>query len=73
MIYGVIVACEVGFWVVLLAGLVARYVLRRPRLGGALLVCVPLVDLALLVASVVDLRGGGEAGVGHGTGWRRFI
>ena len=66
MIYGVIVACEVGFWVVLLAGLVARYVLRRPRLGGALLVCVPLVDLALLVASMVDLRGGGEAGVGHG-------
>ena len=66
MIYAVIVACEVGFWVVLLAGLAARYGLRRPRLGGALLVCVPLVDLALLVASVLDLRQGGVAGTAHG-------
>lgn len=66
MIYAVIVACEVGFWVILLAGLVARYGLRRPRLGGALLVCVPLVDLVLLVASVLDLRHGGQAGVAHG-------
>lgn len=66
MIYAVIVACEVGFWVVLLAGLAARYGLRRPRLGGALLVCVPLVDLVLLVASVLDLRYGGQASVAHG-------
>lgn len=66
MIYALIVACEVGFWVVLLAGLAVRYVLRRPQLGAVLLVFVPLVDLVLLVASVVDLRGGGEAGVGHG-------
>ena len=66
MIYGIIVACEVGFWVVLLAGLAARYMLLRPRLGAVLLVCVPLVDLVLLVASVVDLRGGGEAGTAHG-------
>ena len=66
MIYAVIVACEVGFWVVLLAGLAARYGLRRPRLGGALLVCVPLVDAVLLLASVLDLRYGGRAGVAHG-------
>ena len=67
MIYAVIVACEVGFWVVLLAGLAARYLLRRPRLGAALLVCVPLVDLVLLVTSALDLRyGGGEASFAHG-------
>ena len=67
MIYAVIVACEVGFWVVLLAGLIARYVWRRSRLGAALLVCVPLVDLVLLVASALDLRyGRGEADVAHG-------
>lgn len=67
MIYALIVACEVGFWVVLLAGLAARYLLRRPRLGAALLVCVPLVDLVLLVASAMDLRyGGGEADLAHG-------
>ena len=67
MIYGLIVASEVGFWVVLLAGLTARYLLRRPRLGAALLVCVPLVDLVLLVSSALDLRfGGGEADFAHG-------
>ena len=48
MIIAAIVACEVGFWVVLAAGLLARYALRLPRLGGFLLLCVPLVDLALL-------------------------
>ncbi len=67
MIYALIVACEVAFWVVLVAGLIARYSLRRPRLGAALLVCVPLVDLILLGASALDLRlGGGEADIAHG-------
>ncbi|MDQ2583854.1 hypothetical protein [Saccharothrix yanglingensis] len=61
-----IVACEVGLWVVLGAGLVARYVLRMPRLGAVLLVCTPLVDVVLLVATVVDLRAGGEANASHG-------
>lgn len=62
----VVVACEVGFWVVLGAGLLARYALRRPRLGAVLLVCTPLVDLVLLVATVFDLRAGGEATAAHG-------
>jgi hypothetical protein len=61
-----ILACEVGFWLVLAAGLVVRYALRRPRLGGALLVGVPLVDLALLVLTVVDLRRGSPVEAAHG-------
>ena len=61
-----IVACEVGFWVLLAAGLVARYPLRRPRLGAVLLASTPVVDLALFVATIVDLRGGGSAGFMHG-------
>jgi len=56
-----VVGCEVGFWIVLLAGLACRYLLRRPRLGAALLIGVPLVDLILLVASIVDLKQGGQA------------
>jgi hypothetical protein len=60
VIVAVIVACEIGFWVVLAAGLVSRYVLRRRRLSTALLAAVPLVDLVLLVVSVLDLRGGAE-------------
>ncbi|MEV7227010.1 MULTISPECIES: hypothetical protein [Polymorphospora] len=66
MVLAVIVACEIGFWVVLGAGLVARYLLRMRRLGAALLVCVPLVDVVLLVATVIDLRGGATATFVHG-------
>ncbi|WP_197651791.1 hypothetical protein [Carbonactinospora thermoautotrophica] len=66
MIFSVIIACEIGFWIVLLAGLCARYLLRRRRLGAALLCCVPLVDLVLLVATVLHLRGGATAGWEHG-------
>ncbi|ONI84986.1 hypothetical protein ALI22I_31535 [Saccharothrix sp. ALI-22-I] len=61
-----IVACEIGFWVVLGAGLLARYALRMRRLGAILLVCTPLVDVVLLVATVFDLRSGGEAKTVHG-------
>lgn len=66
MLVGLIIACEVAFWVVLAAGLTARYPLRRPRLGAALLLAVPLIDLVLLVASLIDLRSGGEATLAHG-------
>ncbi|WP_407342151.1 hypothetical protein [Pengzhenrongella phosphoraccumulans] len=66
MLVAVIAACEVGFWVLLGAGLVARYALRRPRLGAALLVGVPLVDLVLLAATVLDLRAGSTATFVHG-------
>lgn len=66
MLLAVIVGCEIGFWAVLGAGLVARYPLRMRRLGAALLVCVPLVDLVLLVATVLDLRRGAVANVTHG-------
>lgn len=66
MLLAVIVGCEIGFWVVLGAGLGARYLLRLRRLGAALLLCVPLVDLVLLVATVLDLRRGAVANVTHG-------
>jgi hypothetical protein len=66
MLVAVIVACEIGFWVLLAAGLTARYLLGRRRLGAALLVCVPIVDVLLLVATVIDLAGGATAGFGHG-------
>lgn len=62
----VIVACEIGFWVVLGAGLVARYLLRRQRLSTALLIGVPVTDLVLLAATVADLRRGASADFTHG-------
>jgi hypothetical protein len=66
MLLAVIVACEVGFWVILAAGLAARYLLGRRRVGTALLVCVPIVDVVLLGATVIDLAGGATADLGHG-------
>lgn len=66
MLVILIAACEIGFWVVLAAGLIARYWLRWPRVGATLLVCVPLVDLVLLAATVIDLRNGATATAAHG-------
>lgn len=66
MLVALIVACEIAFWVVLGAGLLARYLLRWRRVSTVLLICVPLVDVVLLVASVIDLRRGAPASVTHG-------
>lgn len=63
-----ILVCEIAFWVVIVLGLTARYVLRLRRLGAALLVGVPVVDLVLLVFIVIDLRGGATAHFTHGLG-----
>ena len=60
-----VIAAEVAFWLILLAGLVIRYALRRPRAGMALLVATPVVDLLLLVVATIDLRRGGEAALPH--------
>ena len=65
MTAALIVAAEIAFWLVLLGGLTARYALRRPRLGAALLLATPLVDVALLAFTVIDLRSGATAGVPH--------
>jgi hypothetical protein len=65
-LYVLIVGCEVAFWVVLFAGLACRYVLRWQRVSKVLLVCVPLIDLALLAFTVVDLRNGANATFAHG-------
>ena len=66
MILIVIVACEIGFWVLVLLGLVARYPLRRRRLGLVLLALTPVVDLVLLAATAFDLNRGATATIYHG-------
>lgn len=66
MIFAAIIACEVGFWVAIVAGLLARYAFDRHRLGGILLLAAPVIDLVLLVLVAVDLLGGGTASWHHG-------
>ncbi|MCQ1986699.1 MULTISPECIES: hypothetical protein [unclassified Arthrobacter] len=61
-----IIGSEIGFWVLLAAGLGARYLLHRRRLGMVLLACVPLLDVVLLAASAADLAQGGRPGSIHG-------
>ncbi|MCD2187417.1 hypothetical protein [Actinomycetospora soli] len=61
-----IVVGEIAFWLFLVAGLAARYVLRAPRLGLVLLAGTLLVDVAVLTTAVVDVRAGGAATFVHG-------
>lgn len=61
-----ILACEVGFWVVLLSGLSVRYLIGLRRTGAVLLAATPLVDVALLVFTVIHLRSGAEAQAADG-------
>ncbi|MEU1041607.1 hypothetical protein ACFYP4_20095 [Streptomyces sp. NPDC005551] len=66
MIIGLIIACEVGFWVLLAAGLTARYLLGLRRTGLALLLGEPLLELVLFAATALDLKRGAEPGWEHG-------
>ena len=66
MIYAAILASGIGFWALIAAGFIARYPLRRPTLGAALLALTPLIDLILLTTAVIDIRQGASASPRHG-------
>jgi hypothetical protein len=62
----VIVLCEFGLWVLLGLGLALRYLFRLRRASALVLWSIPLLDVVLVVATALDLRGGAEAGTVHG-------
>ncbi|MFF3499232.1 hypothetical protein [Streptomyces sp. NPDC003247] len=66
MIVALIAVCEIGFWVLLAAGLAACYLLSMPRTGIALLLCEPLLEVVLLVVTALDLKHGAEPNWTHG-------
>ncbi|MFF8877200.1 hypothetical protein [Streptomyces flaveolus] len=66
MVVALIIACEVGFWVLLALGLAARYLLKWRRTSVVLLLCEPLLELVLFAVTAVDLRNGAEPGWEHG-------
>lgn len=66
LILAIIVACEIGFWVFVVLGLLVRYVLGRRRTGALLLAMTPVVDLVLLAAVIISLQSGGTATFFHG-------
>jgi hypothetical protein len=63
---GVIVAGEIGFWVFIVAGLIARYPLKLRRTSVVLLAATPVVDVVVLVATMIDISRGAEASLIHG-------
>jgi hypothetical protein len=65
VLLAVIAGCEIGFWVLLAAGMLTRYLFKLPKAGMVLLAGVPLVDVVMLVAGVIDLRRGGEPSFKH--------
>lgn len=61
-----IISCEIAFWLFLVVGLSCRYVFSWVRLSSFLLYSIPLIDLVLLIATVIDLRSGSVATFAHG-------
>lgn len=66
LIVWLIIICEVAFWVAIILGMVARYLLKWKKLGFVLLALTPLIDLVLIVATGMDLAGGALATQAHG-------
>ncbi|MFC8369255.1 MULTISPECIES: hypothetical protein [unclassified Streptomyces] len=66
MVVALIIACEVGFWVLLALGLAARYLLKWRRTSVFLLLCEPVLELVLFAVTAIDLRNGAEPGWEHG-------
>ncbi|MDQ0174832.1 hypothetical protein [Bacillus chungangensis] len=60
-----IIACEIGFWVVIIAGLLCRYVFKKETLSLVFFALTPLIDLILLISASIDLLGGATAAVPH--------
>nr|WP_203643465.1 hypothetical protein [Streptomyces sp. SID14478] len=61
-----IIICEVGFWVLLAAGLALRYWAKMPRASVAVLLCEPLLEVLLFVVTAIDLKNGAEPDWKHG-------
>lgn len=61
-----IAACEIAFWLVIIVGLVSRYIWKKEKLGFLLLALTPVIDLVLLIATSWDLAKGATATTVHG-------
>lgn len=61
-----IIAGEVSFWCLLLGGLSVRYLFRWRLVSAALLALTPMVDLAVIALTYVDLARGAPSDLSHG-------
>lgn len=66
VLYLLIIACEVAFWLILLVSLVVRYILKREQASRRLLLSLPVVDAVLFTVATLDLKAGTPATMAHG-------
>lgn len=66
MIGILIIICEISFWLFVLLGLFSRYVLGKNKVGAALLLATPIIDLLLVIFTIADINKGSEITVFHG-------
>lgn len=60
-----IIACEIMFWVVIITGLMVRYLCKRKKLGLFFLALTPVLDIILLIIAGSDLANGAAATLAH--------
>ena len=61
-----IIAGEVLFWIFLLDGVCARYLLHWRTVSTVLLVSTPLIDIVIIVLTYIDLNRGAASDFSHG-------
>lgn len=60
-----ILACEIGFWFLIVLGFITRYVFKFKKLGFFFLALTPVIDFVLLISTSVDLYRGAIATEAH--------
>ncbi|RYM06664.1 hypothetical protein EWH99_02020 [Sporolactobacillus sp. THM7-7] len=65
MIFWLIIADEIAFWLFISMGLVTRYIFIKKRLSFFLLACTPVLDFILLIFTFFDLKNGNPATFAH--------
>lgn len=65
MMFWLIVADEIVFWLLIILGLACRYFFKKKKLSVLLLTGTPVLDFLLLVFTYFDLRSGSPASFAH--------
>lgn len=61
-----IITAEIAFWIAIIAGLIARYILNSKKISKLFLWSTPFIDFVLLILTAIDLKNGAEASFAHG-------
>ncbi|MGE7093070.1 hypothetical protein ACQKII_16765 [Lysinibacillus sp. NPDC048646] len=61
-----IITAEIAFWIVIIVGLICRYVFKMPKLSIFFFALTPVIDLLLVLLTAMDLKAGTPASTAHG-------